>query len=60
MIYDKNDDIGCNGFINYLPILQTPDPNTPTCVNASAGSGGSIVPQQALFALTTVEAKLLA
>lgn len=29
MIYDKNDDITCAGFIPYLPILQSPDPSTP-------------------------------
>jgi hypothetical protein len=30
VIHDKNDDITLAGVINYLPILQTPDPNTPT------------------------------
>jgi PKD repeat protein len=30
MIYDKNDDITCAGFIEYLPILNDPYPNTPT------------------------------
>jgi len=29
MIYDKNDDITCAGFIEYLPILSEPHPNTP-------------------------------
>jgi PKD repeat protein len=30
MIYDKNDDITCAGFIDYLPILTEPHPDTPT------------------------------
>jgi hypothetical protein len=30
MIYDMNDDITCAGFINYLPILLAPHPDTPT------------------------------
>ena len=30
MIYDKNDDITCAGFIEYLPILTEPHPDTPT------------------------------
>lgn len=29
MIYDRNDDITCAGYINYLPILTEPHPNTP-------------------------------
>jgi hypothetical protein len=29
MIYDKNDDITCAGFIDYLPILLVPHPDTP-------------------------------
>ncbi|MGB9693757.1 MAG: hypothetical protein ACPLYF_02830 [Fervidobacterium sp.] len=29
MIYDKNDDIRCAGFIEYLPILTEPHPDTP-------------------------------
>jgi hypothetical protein len=29
MIYDKNDDITCAGFIDYLPILTEPHPDTP-------------------------------
>ena len=30
MIYDMNDDITCPGFIDYLPILLEPHPDTPT------------------------------
>jgi hypothetical protein len=30
MIYDKNDDITCAGYIDYLPILTAPHPDTPT------------------------------
>ena len=30
MIYDKNDDPSCHSSINYLPILDAPDPDTPT------------------------------
>lgn len=30
MIYDKKDDITCAGFIEYLPILTEPHPDTPT------------------------------
>jgi len=30
MIYDRNDDITCAGFIEYLPILTEPHPDTPT------------------------------
>jgi hypothetical protein len=30
MIYDKNDDPSCSSFINYLPILDAPDPGAPT------------------------------
>ncbi|MEM3826086.1 MAG: PKD domain-containing protein [Nitrososphaeria archaeon] len=30
MIYDKKDDITCAGFIEYLPILVEPHPDTPT------------------------------
>ena len=29
MIYDKNDDITCADFIDYLPILSAPHPDTP-------------------------------
>ena len=29
MIYDKNDDITCAGYVEYLPILTEPHPNTP-------------------------------
>jgi hypothetical protein len=29
MIYDKNDDAACSSFINYLPILDAPDPAAP-------------------------------
>jgi len=29
MIYDKNDDPSCSSGINYLPILDNPDPQTP-------------------------------
>jgi hypothetical protein len=29
MIYDKNDDDSCSSFINYLPLLDIPDPQTP-------------------------------
>lgn len=29
MIYDKNDDINCPGYISYLPILTEPHPATP-------------------------------
>jgi len=29
MIYDKDDDIRCAGFIEYLPILTEPHPDTP-------------------------------
>jgi len=30
MIYDKNDNIACAGYIAYLPILTSPHPSTPT------------------------------
>jgi len=30
MIYDKKDDITCADYIQYLPILAEPDPDTPT------------------------------
>jgi len=30
MIHDKNDDIICAGFIEYLPILTEPHSDTPT------------------------------
>jgi len=29
MIYDKNDDSSCSSYINYLPILDAPDPDVP-------------------------------
>jgi hypothetical protein len=29
MVYDKNDDVSCSSFINYLPLLDVPDPDTP-------------------------------
>jgi hypothetical protein len=29
MIYDKNDDDSCYSFINYLPLLDVPNPDTP-------------------------------
>jgi hypothetical protein len=28
-IYDRNDDITCAGYIDYLPALTEPHPNTP-------------------------------
>jgi hypothetical protein len=30
MIYDKNDNASCSSYINYLPILDAPDPGAPT------------------------------
>jgi len=30
MIYDRNDDISVEKYIDYLPILSEPDPNTPS------------------------------
>ena len=30
MIYDKNDDTSCSSYINYLPVLDVPDPDVPT------------------------------
>jgi hypothetical protein len=51
MIFDKNDDLGCAGYITYMPILDKPDQNTPNVVmtiTASAGSGGSISPTGAI------------
>ena len=29
MIYDKNDDLSCSSYINYLPVLDAPDPDAP-------------------------------
>jgi hypothetical protein len=29
MIYDNNDDDSCSSFINYLPLLDAPEPETP-------------------------------
>ena len=29
MIYDKNDDLGCGGYIEFSPILTEPHPDTP-------------------------------
>jgi hypothetical protein len=29
MIYDNNDDGSCSSFINYLPLLDAPEPETP-------------------------------
>jgi hypothetical protein len=29
MIYDKNDNDSCSSFINYLPLLDAPEPETP-------------------------------
>ena len=29
MIYDKNDDASCSSYINYLPLLDVPDPDAP-------------------------------
>ncbi len=29
MLYDKNDDASCSSLINYLPILDAPDPEVP-------------------------------
>jgi len=29
IIFDKNDDASCNSYINYIPIIETPDPETP-------------------------------
>ncbi len=29
MIYDINDDTACSSYINYLPLLDIPDPDTP-------------------------------
>jgi hypothetical protein len=51
MIFDKNDELGCAGYITYMPILDKPDQNTPNVVmtiTASAGSGGSISPSGAV------------
>jgi hypothetical protein len=30
MIYDKNDDLACAGYIDYTPFLTSPHPDTPT------------------------------
>jgi hypothetical protein len=29
MIFDKNDDSSCNSYINYIPIIDAPNPETP-------------------------------
>jgi hypothetical protein len=29
MIYDANDDVSCSSYIDYFPIIEAPDPNTP-------------------------------
>lgn len=29
MIYDRNDDLGCADYIDYIPVLTEPHPNTP-------------------------------
>lgn len=44
LIHDKNNDITIYGVIPYEPFLTAPDPDTPTCVHASAGLGGNISP----------------
>jgi len=35
MIYDKNDSLSCDGYINYLPILIKPHADTPRFKNAT-------------------------
>ncbi|MBP9019864.1 MAG: copper amine oxidase N-terminal domain-containing protein [Bacteroidales bacterium] len=46
MIFDKNDDLSCAGYIVYTPFLDSPDQNTPSpfTIIASTGSGGTISP----------------
>ncbi len=44
MIYDKNDDITCAGYIDYLPILIEPHPDTPIASNGVCSlADGSLV-----------------
>jgi hypothetical protein len=38
MIYDRNDHILCAGFIDYLPILSNPHPNTPILLEDIEGA----------------------
>ena len=38
MIYDKNDDVSCSSYINYLPILDSPDPETPVAPTSTVDS----------------------
>jgi hypothetical protein len=36
VIRDRNDDLNIGGFINYTPILTSPNPNTPICTRPVA------------------------
>jgi hypothetical protein len=38
MIYDKNDDGSCYSYINYLPILDAPDPEAPVAPTSTVDS----------------------
>jgi hypothetical protein len=56
MIYDRNDDIRSPGFIDYLPILSDPHPDTPKIPSAISCSVS--VPEVALGSSITVSGSI--
>jgi hypothetical protein len=52
LVYDKNDDVALGEAINYLPILQAPDPNTPLATTPAPSP--SIAPTQTVEPSPTV------
>ncbi len=53
MIYDKNDDASCSSYINYLPILDSPDPNVPDAPTPTPSPTPPPAPTETPLAPTT-------
>jgi hypothetical protein len=49
MIYDENDDVSCSSYINYLPILDSPDPETPVAPTSTVNSSPDPSPDPTSF-----------
>jgi hypothetical protein len=48
MIYDKNNDASCSSFINYLPILDVPDPGIPVAPEPTPSPSPTPIPTDTL------------
>jgi hypothetical protein len=55
MIYDKNDDFSCSSYINYLPILDAPDPDVPAAPTLTPSPSSTPSPETTAVPTITPE-----